>query len=67
MLHKTPLFYQKVITKRLNVSFQSAYKYAEVHFGSSNLYMDWIKKNMTFLAQLIEEKDFSKLKRDSTG
>lgn len=44
LLRKTPMFYLNAM-KRLDEKLHQAYRYAEVHFKGSNLYMQEIEKN----------------------
>jgi len=48
LLRKTPSFYQNA-TKRLDNDLGGAYRYAEVHFGSGNLYMEAVRQNIRFV------------------
>lgn len=45
LLVKTPGFVSTVIEQRLDGYFHAAYRFAEAHFGGSNLYMDALLAN----------------------
>jgi len=63
LLRKTPEFYNHEINTRLDGLFNSAYKYAENHFGQSNLYIEALEANISHLLKLLEQKQLSKLVR----
>jgi hypothetical protein len=48
LLSKTPAFYVNAM-KRLNEKLHQAYRYAEVHFGGGNLYLEEMKKNEDYI------------------
>jgi hypothetical protein len=48
LLRKTPTFYQNA-SRRLDVELDGAYRFAQTHFGGSNLYMDAVKQNIRFV------------------
>jgi hypothetical protein len=48
LLRKTPSFYQNA-SRRLEGDLGGAYKYAEVHFGGNNLYMDAVRQNIRWV------------------
>lgn len=53
LLRKTPTFYQNA-TRRLNVELDGTYRFAQTHFGGSNLYMDAVKQNIRFVEKQAE-------------
>jgi hypothetical protein len=53
LLRKTPTFYQNA-SRRLNVELDGAYRFAQTHFGGSNLYMDAVKQNIRFVEKQAE-------------
>jgi len=63
LLAKTPLFYNFEVKNRLNNLFQQVYKYAEAHFGSNNLYLDYLDKNINHIETLISTDKLSSLSR----
>lgn len=63
LLEKTPDFYNHEINIRLNNLFHGVYKYAEKHFGNSNLYIDALETNMSHLIQLLNENNLDQLVR----
>ena len=48
LLRKTPSFYQTA-TRRLDDDLGGGYKFAQTHFGGSNLYMDAVRQNIRFV------------------
>jgi hypothetical protein len=46
LLEKTPLFFKQFVMKRLIKDFHSVYRFAAIHFGDKNLYIDGIRKNI---------------------
>jgi hypothetical protein len=48
LLRKTPGFFRNA-TQRLDVELEGAYRFAQSHFGGSNLYMDAVKQNIRFV------------------
>ena len=64
MLEQTPNFIHMTIDKRLDELFGSVYRYAEDHFGGDNLYMDGIKRNCSFLEDLLKEHKLDLLIRN---
>ncbi len=63
LLQKTPDFYNKEINSRLNNLFNGVYKYAGIHFGKKNLYIDALEENITHLLKLLSNNRLDKLKR----
>jgi len=63
LLDQTPNFIRMTINKRLDELFGSVYQYAADHFGGTNLYMDGIEKNCSFLEGLLEERKLHLLNR----
>jgi hypothetical protein len=53
LLRKTPSFYQNA-TRRLDVELDGAYRFAQTHFGGTNLYMDAVKQNIRFVEKQVE-------------
>jgi len=53
LLETTPDFMRKAIDERLNDHFDRAHRYAAVHFGGSNLYMDAIQTNFDDLEAIL--------------
>jgi len=54
LLRKTPNFYRGA-EHRLEVDLGGAYKFAQTHFGGSNLYMDALKQNIRFAERISTE------------
>ncbi len=63
LLIKTPDFYENEVQHRLNILFRKAYRYAEAHFGESNLYMNSLNQNIDFIQKLIKRNKTNELKR----
>ncbi|VAW56250.1 hypothetical protein MNBD_GAMMA07-834 [hydrothermal vent metagenome] len=63
LLTKTPIFYNTEVKNRLNNLFQQVYKYAEAHFGNSNLYLDYLDKNIEHIELLISANKLDTLAR----
>lgn len=53
LLAKTPGFVQDIVNERLEGYFDSAYRYAEAHFGGRNLYMEALLQNCKRLEGLL--------------
>jgi len=64
LLQKTISFYQKSAQARLEKGFSRAYRYMAVAFGNgANPYIDFVRKNMTFLAKIRKSGDWTVLRR----
>jgi len=63
LLIKTPTFYNAEVKSRLNDLFQQVYKYAEAHFGDSNLYLIYLDKNIQHIESLIASNKLDTLHR----
>jgi hypothetical protein len=46
LVGRTPLFFKQFVMKRLTKDFRSVYRFAAIHFGGKNLYIDGIRKNI---------------------
>ena len=57
LLRKTPRFIRDTIAKRLEGHFAGLYRYAEVHFGGKNIYMEALVNNCLHLEQLLAADD----------
>ncbi|MGV3629260.1 MAG: hypothetical protein ACO1PN_16405 [Betaproteobacteria bacterium] len=62
LLSKTPAFYQNAM-KRLDEKLHRAYRYAETHFGGSNLYIREMDKNAAHAVAATSADGRSKLRR----
>lgn len=60
---KTPAFYQGA-TKRLNEKLGAVYKFAEIHFGGQNLYLDEVARNIRFAEKIAAAGTTAMLKRN---
>lgn len=63
MLMKTHSFYDKVISQRLNNTFDRAYIYIEAFFHGHDPYQTEIRHNLDTLQRAIDRKDLSLLSR----
>lgn len=63
LLRKTPGFYQYMVRNRLDEKFQHVSDCIKSFFGGQNLYQEEIERNMDHLGSVIEEGDFSLLRR----
>lgn len=60
---KTPGFYQYFARPRIDKTFGGVERYAETHFGGTNLYEQEIARNMEYLHETIERGEFERLRR----
>ncbi len=63
LLSKTPAFYENAMT-RLNDKLHRAYRYAEVHFGGRNLYLQEMNKNKAHAVAAILASGRTRLRRE---
>lgn len=63
LLAKTPDFIRSTLKQRLNKTFQSAYKYAEIHFGGPNLYLIAVTKNLEYIETQLKNSQTAFLRR----
>ena len=63
LIIKTPGFYEYVARTRIDKKLGATDRYAEAHFDGPNLYQSEIDRNMTFLREVIETADLSRLRR----
>jgi hypothetical protein len=63
LLRKTPWFFEAVIIKRLEYDLRGVYRYLDDHFAAQNPYVSAMFANITFLKELVESDDFSRLRR----
>ena len=64
LLLQTPGFYQNFVQKRLEHTFNHAYRYIEVIFSGQNPYMAFIDKNITYLKHVIATGQWPSLRRN---
>jgi hypothetical protein len=57
LLKQTPDFIRQTIAVRLEGLFKGIYRYAGVHFGGPNLYMEAVERNRRHLEHLLAEND----------
>lgn len=62
LVHKTPGFYRNAM-RRLDLQLARAYSYAEGHFGSQNLYLEAMLKNVRYAQALADAPDADMLRR----
>jgi hypothetical protein len=56
LIRKTPRFFQGA-TKRLDGDLDGAYRYVMAHFGGADVYMDAVRRNVTFAERLVGGPD----------
>jgi len=66
LLYKTREFFQEIALPRLDEAFEGVYRFAGAHFSGNNLYIDEIALNFAHLANVIEKRDVSLLRRQCT-
>ena len=54
LLLRTPEFHDKIWKDRLDGYFESVYRYAAIHFGGRNLYMEVIEGHMQRLREVLQ-------------
>lgn len=64
LLRKTPGFYEKEISFRLNNLFQGLYHHVANHFDGHNLYMECIRKNIDHIKQVNQQNQHHSLRRN---
>ena len=63
LLLKTPIFYEKFASERLDTRFGRVYQHAAPQFDGSNPYMEALERNLGFARRVIEEDDWSLVRR----
>lgn len=64
LLAQTLTFYQTSVHLRLERGFHAAYRYFEPYFGDAHHpYLAFIRKNLTFLLQVLKREEWHKLRR----
>jgi len=63
LLSKTPAFFDGIIQQRLEEEFHGVHRLIEVHTGGKNPWEESIKRNLTFLGDILSSKDFTRLQR----
>lgn len=63
LLRKTPGFYEHLVKRRLEEDFARVHRYAAAHFGGEDLYASAMQRNLGFLQDMIQQNDFSPLRR----
>jgi hypothetical protein len=64
LMRKTPGFCAKTRRDRLDEAFGGIYRYAGVHFGGPNHYLEQIDASLAHLERVIESNDWSMLRRN---
>jgi len=62
LIAKTPTFYANA-AHRLDSVLDSAYRYAERHFGGHNYYVEAVERNISYARKIAEAGDMSRLRR----
>ena len=55
LLRKTPMFYEKIVRKRLNQDFAQVDRYLAVHFAGADPYAEAVHRNMDRVARIVAE------------
>jgi hypothetical protein len=63
LIIKTPGFYEYVARTRIEKKLGAVDRFAEAHFDGPSLYQSEIERNMSFLRQVIETAELSRLRR----
>jgi len=63
LLAKTPDFFAGTFRQRLDEEFGGAYRLMEVHMNDGNPWQDAIERNLSFLADVLAAREFSRLRR----
>ncbi len=63
LLRKTPAFYEHEVDTRLNKLFNEAYNYEKAFFDGRRNYVDALGQNQAHLKRVLEQNDFSLLRR----
>lgn len=61
LLRKTPMFMRTTVSERLDGLFAGVYRYAAVHFGGRNWYMEAVEANCTALEAVLASEDRERL------
>jgi hypothetical protein len=64
LLRQTPEFMTETRAKRLDGSFNSAYRYLEVLFDGRNPYIEAIDRNVDYLRQILRSENWRMLRRN---
>ncbi len=62
LISKTPSFYENA-AHRLDAVLDSAYRYAEPHFGGHNYYTEAVEQNISYARKVGAGGDMSQLRR----
>lgn len=63
LLSKTPGFFSMLIQQRLEKEFRGVHRLIELHTGGSNPWLEAIQRNIDYLKDILDSKDFSRLQR----
>ena len=63
LLRKTPAFYAREVDGRLNKLFRQAYNYEQAFFDGKRRYIDEVGQNQARLKRVLDQDDFSQLRR----
>ncbi len=63
VLRQTPKFVETTMRTRLDGEFESAYRFLECLYGGRNPYMEAIRRNLSYLAQVLDTGNWSMLRR----
>ena len=63
LLAQTLKYYQDHARRRLEHTFNRAYRYIEPNFEGANPYLVFIEKNLSYLGQILRKNEWEKLRR----
>jgi hypothetical protein len=63
LLAKTPAFYSGLVRQRLDGELGGVYELLAAHTGKGNPWIEAIERNVEYLQDLLQEKDFGRLRR----
>ena len=64
VLRQTPEFFATTMRTRLDGEFRGAYRYFEAFFDGRNPYLEAVERNIAYLKQVLQEKNWAMLRRD---
>jgi hypothetical protein len=63
LLRKTPVFYARMVRKRLDEEFGEMYHSLEPLFGGQNPYLQAIERNMGYLQKILDDNRLTEMLR----
>lgn len=65
LLRKTPAFFAHDVEIRLNKELKQSYLYEKSYFDGEHVYINELGRNQAFLKRVLEQNDFSLIKREA--